>query len=189
VFAPGVAPPTGKPSRAGCALALMALAGAVFAAVFLLVFLESGADSGEVVLLDQRAYARGTATHLPEHGLFLVRLGSGFVALADVDAANRAAAGRRCRVHTIEGGTAATNGLLARYAGRSSPAAQGAVLLLGEDCNGAVYDIAGVRLDRDGPNLDRLAVAVNGRGRVVVSPLERTCTAREGSELAVPRAC
>lgn len=182
-------PPTGKPSATGCVLALAAVAASVAAAALFLVFLESGADSGQVVLLDQRAYAQGTVTYVPDQGFFLVRLAGGFVALADLDAANGAAAGRRCRVHTIEGGTTVADDLLARFASRASSPARGAVLLLGEDCNGAVYDVAGVRLDRDGPNLDRFAVTVNERGRVVVSPQERSCTARAGSDVSVPRRC
>lgn len=187
--APGSEPPTAKPSAAGCVLGALAMGALVFAVAFVVIFLESGADSGAIVLRDQRAYARGTATHVTEHGFFLVRLGGDLLALSDLDAANRTASGQRCRVHTIEPGTAAADDLLGRFAGRVSPAAVGTVLLLGEDCNGAVYDIAGVRLDGDGPNLDRLGVALDDRGRVVVTPQERTCSERVGGDYALPRDC
>jgi len=189
MFGPVAEVPTRGPGAAGCLLGLAALASFLFLGSFLFIFLDSGADRGEVTLLDQRAYGRGTVTHLPEHGFFLVRLEAGFLALADLDAANRAAAGRRCRVHTVTPGSPAADAILARFAARVTSAAEGAGLLLAEDCRGAVYDVAGIRVDGDGPNLDRYEVATDARGRVVVLLQVRTCSAREGNELALRRDC
>ena len=89
---------------------ILAVGGALTAAAFFLfiigafvvvtfLFLDSGADSGELRLNVPAAYAAGSVEFLGDHNLYLVKLRSGtFLALADLDAANRSNQQRRCRV-------------------------------------------------------------------------------------------
>jgi hypothetical protein len=153
-------------------------------------YLESGANSGKVTLLPYEEYEVGAFEYQPARHFFLVRLDrETFIALSDLDAANRAALGRRCRVAPIAASDPDLPALLERYRDRMNPALAGSTLLLREDCFGAVYDASGLRLDRDGRNLDRHPVALDGEGRVVVDVSRRSCSERSGSELFVPVPC
>jgi hypothetical protein len=157
---------------------------------FVLLFLESGGDSGDLVLEQAAAYAPGSIEYVAERNFYLVRLASGeYHALADLDAANRANAGRRCRAAPVAGDATGLAGLVQRYGGRMSPEASGSSVILREDCYGALYDVTGVRLDADGRNLDRYAVSTRGDGRLVVDISKRRCSERSGRELLVPVEC
>lgn len=184
---PGTARP---PVALGCffmASVVVVLAGIV---AFAIVFLESGADTGQIELDAAEAYAPGTAEFVGEHNFFLVRLPDGsFVALDDMDAANRASQGTRCRVGLVDLADAGAGISSEQLRARMSPEAEGSNSVLRETCLGAVYDIAGVRLTGDGRNLDRLFVEVTGRGRVVVDRSERSCSARQGSNWSSPVGC
>jgi hypothetical protein len=71
-----------------------------------------------------------------------------------------------------------------------SPQGRALNLVLREDCNGAVYDGTGLRLDAPGQrNLDRFAVSVAPNGRLEVSTGERICTRRKGANLFAPVDC
>lgn len=183
---PAIRPPV----MLGCT-AIVAAAGLVVLAVILgAVFLDSGADSGDVVLEPAGFYSPGSVTRIADRGFYVVRLPDGTVlALSDLDAANRAASDRRCRVAVIAAGDPALPALLARYRNSFSDAAAGASLVFREDCHGALYDPAGIRLDADGPNLDRYVTKTNGDGRLVVSLARRTCTRRDGGERLVNIDC
>jgi hypothetical protein len=136
------------------------------------------------------SYGPGSLAYVSEHNFFLVRLADGrFVALADLDAANRANGQRRCRVAPLAATNASLPGLLSQYGGKFSAEAAGASTVLREDCNAAVYDIAGARLDASAPNLDRYPVAVDASGRVTVDLSRRMCTEREGTEGFAVVAC
>jgi hypothetical protein len=67
--------------------------------------------------------------------------------------------------------------LLRRFEAKLTGQAEGATLLFREDCNGAIYNVLGERLDAEGPNLDRYELTVNERGRVVVDVSRRICSA------------
>ena len=184
--APAVRPPVAL----GCTLAVATLVIAAIVLTLFIVFLESGASDGKVVLEDAHAYANGSVEYVSKSNFFLVRLQDGtFLALSDLDARNRASAQRRCRVAPLNIADPALPGLLARYAPRMSPNAAGSTLLFREDCNLAVYDFTGTRLDSDGPNLDRLAVTLTGGGKLAVDVTKRICTRHEGRETAVPARC
>lgn len=162
----------------------------VVAAVFAVRYLESGSDSGEVTLGALEEYASGSVTRDAAHGLYVVRLADGSVlALSDLDAANRARSDRRCRVEPISETDPGLPALLDRLRAAFSPPAVGSTLIFREECEGHMYDFAGVRLDADGPNLDRLAVVFDGEGRVVANTAKRTCTARAGAALLSPTRC
>jgi hypothetical protein len=119
-----------------------------------------------------------------------VRLADGsFLALADLDAANRANPQRRCRVSPMAVDDARLAGLLQRFGGRFSEKAGGSTLLFREDCNGALYDVAGARLDGDGPNLERYPVDVRADGKLTVDVGTRRCTERAGREPFAPVSC
>lgn len=174
----------------GCftALAMVVLAFGIGSC--LVVYWESGADTGEVRLELAEAYGRGTVQFVGEQNLYVARLLDGsFLALADLDAANRANPARRCRVYPIPAADPALPTLVARYADRMSAAARGSTLLFREDCNGAIYDFTGVRLDADGPNLDRYPATIDSAGYLVVDTSRRECTSREGAATALPRDC
>lgn len=184
--APAVRPPV----TLGCTLAVAVVVLFVLAVVLFIVFLESGANDGKVILEDARSYATGSVEYVSKDNFYLVRLPDGtFLALSDMDARNRASAQRRCRVAPMDTGDPALPGLIARYAPRFSPDAAGSTLLLREDCNLAVYDFTGTRLDADGPNLDRLTVTLTEGGKLAVNLTRRTCTLREGGEIALPSRC
>jgi hypothetical protein len=175
--------PHTRPVLIGCSTAVGLATLAVFAAIALVAFLDSGADSGKVVLERAAAYAPGSAEFVGSRGFYLVRVKSGdFYALDNFDAANRASTGRRCPVAPVLSPEPGLAGLLDSYRSRISPQAGGATLLFREACNGAVYDAAGVRLDAEGPSLDRYPVAIRNDGRVVVDVSSRHCTEREGRD-------
>ncbi len=163
---------------------------AVFVAGFTLVFLDSGADSGQLVLDEADAYGRGTVEFVSQRNFYLVRLADGsFLALSDLDAANRASPQRRCRASPMAAGDARLPGLLQRFGSRLSDQAGGSTLLLREDCNGAIYDVAGARLDGEGPNLDRYPVEIRADGKLSVEAGKRRCTERVGAEAFAPVSC
>ncbi len=179
-----------RPVAFGCTMAAFAVGILVLFVILAAAFLESGADTGETVLEVPEAYARGSFELNPRRGFYFVRLIDGeFLALNSLDAANRAAEGQRCRVAPLPSGDPALPDLLKRYAARLNPQAAGTTVLFREDCNGAVYDVTGLRLDAEGPNLDRHPVTVRADGRLSVDVSKRLCTRREGSELFAPLEC
>lgn len=177
------------PVLLGCsALALgVVLLGAI--AVTMVVFLESGADSGDVTLEPVGAYPPGTYTRVLDEHFYIVSLPGEVLALSDIDAANRAAEGRRCRVEPIPAGDPALRRALDDYATAFTAKASGMTLVFRETCFGALYDGAGVRLNGEGPNLDRFEVGVDEEGRLVVSTGERLCTLRSEAGPAIPVDC
>lgn len=162
----------------------------VFFVILAAAFLESGADSGATVLEAPEAYARGSFELNPQRGFYFIRTIDGeFVALNTLDAANRAAASGRCRVAPLPTDDPALPELLTRYASRLNPVAVGTTVLFREGCNGAVYDITGLRLDGEGPNLDRHPVTLRADGRLSVDVSKRLCSRRQGSDLFAPVEC
>ncbi len=179
-----------RPVAFGCTMAAFAVGILVLFVFLAAAFLESGADTGETSLEAPEAYARGSFELNPQRGFYFVRMVDGeFLALSSLDAANRAAGGQRCRVAPLPTDDPALPELLNRYAARLNPQAAGTTVLFREDCNGAVYDVTGLRLDAEGPNLDRHPVTVRADGRLSVDVSERLCTRREGSELFAPVEC
>ena len=180
-----------RPGRTlGCVVLPLALVVGGFFAVLLIVFLDSGSDTGMMVLEQREAYGRGTVEYIGERNFYLVRLGDGsFLALSDLDAANRASTQRRCRAAPIPTSDPALPGLLDRYRARLSPAATQSTLLFREDCNGAIYDLTGARLDQDGPNLDRYPVSIRKDGKVGVDLARRQCTRRTAEAASAEVAC
>jgi hypothetical protein len=170
------------PVAFGCFLGVAALLLVAVIVGFLVIFLKTGSESGTITLDPAASYGPGTIAAEPAHNLLIVRLADGdFVALADLDAANRASAGRRCRVSPIPANDPSLPGLLQRYQSRFSPAAAGTTTILTESCHGAMYDITGVRLDSDGPNLDRYETGTDSKGNLTVKLGKRTCSQRQGS--------
>ncbi len=163
----------------GCFTAVAVLVLLFGLGAFLIVFLESGADTGKVRLEDAEAYAPGTVDFVGEENLYLVRLqGGDYLALSDLDAANRARPERRCRVAPLAVTDSRLPGILERYGGRMSAAATGTTLVFREDCDGAMYDVTGLRLDAEGRNLDRYPVSIDETGHVVVDTSKRECSER-----------
>lgn len=174
-----------RPVFMGCALALVSVVAAVALIGGCIVFAESGANDGTVTLRDARSYAPGSIEYSGEGNFFIVRtLDGAFVILSDLDAANRANQAQRCRVSRVGADDPAIAGLLNQYRSRISPEAGGATSLFRETCNNAVYDFLGIRLDQDGPNLDRLSSAVNDRRLLVVDTRGRTCTERTAESMS-----
>jgi hypothetical protein len=174
----------------GCIGALAVVAVLVFIVVLGVQFAESGADTGRTVLDVPEAYGRPSVTRVGDRQVWLVRTRAGrFFALADLDAANRAAVGRRCRVNPIADTNSELVPLLQQYVSVLSAPAAETPLLFREDCNGAIYDAAGVRLDGPGPNLDRYETSVDELGRLVFEAGKRLCTAREGGDAFAAREC
>ena len=96
----GSSPPAVRPPVALGCLAVVALV-AVLAVVAVAgaTFLESGSNGGYTLLDEAASYAPGSLRFAGEQNVYVARLTDGtFLALADLDAANRANAGRRCRV-------------------------------------------------------------------------------------------
>ncbi len=183
--APSVRPPV----LLGCAGAVFVVVLVAFAAVFLAGFLESGADSGKQTLNPVASYTPGTVVYVADRNFFVVRDRDGsFLALSDLDAANRASA-TKCRVVQMAASDPLLPELLAQYGPRMSPKAAGSTFLFRESCNRAVYDFTGLRLDAEGPNLDRLAVGIDGSKRLTVDVTKRTCTQRSGAEPFAPMTC
>jgi len=182
--------PHTRPVLLGCSAVLGLATIAVLVVIALVAFLDSGADSGRMVLEQAAAYAPGSAEFVGSREFYLVRVkGGDFHALANLDAANRASQGRRCPVAPLAANDPDYAGLLAQYRSRMSPQAEGGTLLFREACHRAVYDAAGVRLDTDGPNLDRYPVTVRADGRVVVDVSARSCSRREGTSLLASAPC
>lgn len=166
----------------GCAGALLGLAAVAVFGFFFVGFLESGADAGVIALDPAASYGAGTLTYEPKHNLYVVRqLDGSFVALSDLDAANRAAP-TRCRVAQVGLADPVLPRLLGQYASRMNATARGSSVLLQEACHRATYDITGLRLDADGPNLDRFETGVDGQGRLTVNVTRRTCSVRSGAD-------
>ena len=172
------------PVALGCVGALAAVV--VFGAflVFVIIFLDSGADSGKVRLEVPEAYAEGSIEFIGEKNFFLVRLRDGsFFAISDLDAANRANQARRCRVQLTSLSDPGIAAEADRLRGSMSPQSLGAASVLRETCNGAIYDLAGARLAGTGPNLDRFPVSLDGAGRLLVDSSKRECSERSGGEV------
>jgi hypothetical protein len=183
-------PRSRPPLLLGCLVVVGAFAIAGVAFVVFITFLESGADTGEVTLNPVDSYAPGTVIRLPDDGFFVVApLAGPLIALSDLDAANRAAEGRVCRVAPIPESDPALLELLTEHQARMSPEAGSMLLIFREDCYGALYDGAGVRIDVDGPNLDRLGTSADEQGRLVVDTAARQCSRREGTQYAIPVDC
>lgn len=183
--------PTARPPVAlGCFSAVAAAVLAAFVLVLLVVYLESGANTGDVALEPAGAYAPGSVEFVRGHNVYLVRLPGGeFIALSNLDAANRATPGRQCRVAPIAAGAPDLAALVLRYRHEFSPAARGSEFLFREDCNGAVYDVAGLRLDAFDYNLERHPTTIDDTGRVVIDVSERICTVRTQSDAFAPVEC
>lgn len=182
---PSVRPPV----FLGCAAAAFALVLLVLGVIFFVSFLDSGANNGKVTLLPAESFAPNTITYESKNNFYLVRLGDGSaLALSDLDAANRGAA-TRCRVAQLAATDPLLVQLLQQYGSRQSPQAAGSTVLLRESCNRAVYDLSGLRLDADGPNLDRLEVSLDKQGHIVVDTRKRSCTERSGANLFSPVTC
>ncbi len=183
------APTVRPPVALGCTLAAAGVGFVVFVAVLAIVFLESGSDDGSQTLDAIGAYPAGSITRVADRGFYIVRLPAGrLIALSDLDAPNRAAA-RRCRVAPIALEDPILPGLLSRVARSMNPEVAGTTTLLSEACNQALYDISGLHLGGDGPNLDRLAVDLDKTGHVVVRTSRRTCTERSGRDLFLAATC
>lgn len=182
---PSLRGPSRPPVLLGCLGLLAIVAAAALITGACVVFLESGADSGRVTLRPVAAYPPGTVEFVGEENVFLVRTSAGaLLALSDLDQANQLTPERRCRVQLtdLEDVDVASS--------RMSPDAAGAQVVLQEACNGAVYDIAGVRLDGNGANLDRHPVSLeDGTGRVVIDLRERQCTERTEDALRADIEC
>ncbi len=162
----------------------------VFGVGACIVFLESGADSGEVAVGQAGAFSPGTVEYYSERNLFIVRLRDGsFHVVSDLDAANRANDQRRCRVRLVAGNDPAVAERMDRLGARLTPVAAATTVVFTEDCNGAIYDITGVRLDVDGPNLDTYPSHIDERSQLVADLSRRTCTERTEGELALAVRC
>lgn len=174
----------------GCFFAAAVLVIVILGGAFFIRFIESGANDGKVRLDVPDAYALGSVEFNGEHNFFLVRLPDAtFLALADLDAANRANQARRCRV-ALANLTDPTLGIPAdALARRMTADASGASVVFRETCNGAIYDLAGARLNGDGPNLDRLAIDIGKDGHLRVDTSARTCTQRSGAADFAARTC
>lgn len=172
--------PGRPPVFLGCAAVLLVLVLLIAGGACAIVFFESGAESGVVQLEDADAYAPGSVEFLSERNVFLVRTRDGaFFALLDLDGANRAHQGRRCRVALVPGADPALTEIMSRHQLAFSRQAAGLPIVFREDCNGATYDATGVRLDlQGGRNLDRYKVEVAKSGRVEISTGARVCSAR-----------
>lgn len=179
-----------RPVAMGCGLAVLFVILGVALIGGCIAFAESGVRGGRVTLRDEASYAPGTIEYSGEGNFFLVRLlDREFIALSDLDAANRANQARRCRAGQLSTADPALPRLLDTYRSRLSPEATGATVILQEGCLGAAYDLLGTRLDADGRNLDRFAVSVGKDGKVVVDTTKRTCSTREGRELRTAARC
>jgi hypothetical protein len=169
------------PVALGCFFVVALLIGLAGIFVFAIIFFESGADTGAVRLDVPEAYALGSVEFVGPENLYLVRFRDGsFTALSDLDAANRANQGHRCRVAEASLSDPALAPQAASLSAAMSPRAAGATAILREACLGAVYDIAGVRLLGDGPNLERFNVVVGADGHLRVDTSRRVCSQRSG---------
>jgi hypothetical protein len=171
----------------GAAAVLVAVFGII---LFAVIFLESGADTGRVQLELADAYEPGSVQYINQENFFLVRLRSGdFLALSDLDAANRSNQARRCRVALTsldDGSLGVTQSVLQT---QLSPEANGSNAVFHETCYGSTYDVTGVKLAGDGANLDRLTVSLGSNGHVVVDKSKRHCSQRSGTALLSSTDC
>lgn len=178
------------PVALGCFFAAAVVVVAVLVVAFGIVFLESGADTGKLELQPAEAYAPGYVEYIGDENVFIVRLLNGeFLALSDLDAANRAAQSRRCRVALTAINDPAIGIPIATLQGRISAGATGSSSVFREACLGAVYDLTGARLTGDGRNLDRHPVSIDSSGRLVVDVSERECSVRSGTSTSEAVAC
>lgn len=178
------------PVAFGCIGAVAFVVVVVLLAVAAVAFFESGANTGKLVLEPAESYGAGSVEFVAARNFYVVRLGDGsFVALSDLDAANRGNAQRRCRVAPLPIADPELPGLVATYAGRMSAKAAGSTLLFREVCNSAVYDVTGVRLDMEAPNLERHPVDIDSAGRLTVDVSKRICTRREGGNPLLVVSC
>lgn len=169
------------PVALGCFFVVALLIGLAGIFVFAIIFFESGADTGEVRLDVPEAYAPGSVEFVGNENFYVVRFRDGsFTALSDLDAANRANQGHRCRVAVTSLSDPALAPQAAMLSAAMSPQAAGSSSVLRETCLGAVYDISGVRLLGEGPNLERFSVNVGADGHVRVDTSHRTCSQRSG---------
>jgi hypothetical protein len=174
----------------GCTAVAVLVVGAIVAFACFAIFLDSGADSGDLTLQSAAAFAPGSVTYVNERNFWVVRLRDGsFWALADLDQANRKSAVRRCRVQPVDQSNPSLPALLDKYGAKFSAEAAGATLLFSEQCNGAIYDVTGVRLNGDGPNLDRYPTSTNGEGLLVVNIAKRECSERRGADSFAELTC
>ena len=187
---PSPAPAIRPPVFIGCSALVAAVVFVVAAIVFTLVYLNSGADSGTVVLNLASDYPGGSEQYISAHNFYIVRLADGtFVALSDLDAANRATPAHRCRIQPVGASDPSLRGILARFGSRMSAPALGSTLVFREACNGAIYDITGARIDRNAPNLDRYPTSINSAGRLTVDIAARTCSERTATVTFQPVTC
>lgn len=178
------------PVALGCFLAAAAIVAMFAVGACAVTFLESGANSGKVRLDVPEAYAVGSVEFVGPNNLFIVRLrDESFIAVSDLDAANRANQSRRCRIALTDLGDP-LNGVRAQsLVGQMSPAAAGATSVFRESCNGAIYDIAGARLNGPGRNLDRFPAGVAADGHLVVDTSRRVCSERDGEAIFAEVEC
>ena len=179
------------PVAFGCFAAAAIVAVVVGLGVFAVIFLESGADTGKVRLDVPEAYADGSVEYLGEKNFFLVRLGDGsFLALSDLDAANRSNQARRCRVQLTPINASSLGVPVAELRSRMSAQVSGTNSVLAESCNGAIYDVAGTLLSAgEGPNLDRHPISVSDDGHLVVETRTRECSERSTGSAYVNVEC
>jgi len=184
-------PETVRPPVAlGCFFGLAVIVFIFGIAAFAIVFLESGADTGEVSLDVSEAYAPGSVKFIGEDNIFLVRLGNGdFVALADLDAANRTNQSRRCRVGLVPINEPVLALSQAVLRSQMSAEAEGTTSVFYEPCLGSIYDVAGIRLNGPGMNLERHPVTLDRGGHVVVDTSTRECSERTDGATFSPSPC
>ncbi len=176
--------PARPPVALGCALMVTIVVALFVVGACVTVYLDSGADTGEMVLDDADAYAAASYQYVGSRNYFVVRLpDASFVALSDLDAANRANAQRRCRVQAVPPEDPANAPLIEQFGNRISVQSGGWDLVFRETCNGAIYDAAGIRIDRDGRNLDRYPASVSSNGNLIVDVSTRECTERQAASL------
>jgi hypothetical protein len=179
--------PARPPVLLGCA-ALAAVAVALIAAgACAVVFFESGADTGDIVV--EGGLAPGSLELFAEEHVFLVRnLDGEYFAMDDLDAANRDSE-RRCRASIVPPNDPDFATLRDRFARRTSAVAAGMLIFFRESCDGAIYDAAGARLDDEaGSNLDRFRVSARADG-IAIETGARTCSRREGDDWFVSVDC
>lgn len=185
----GPEPAAPRPVFLGCGLAVLAVIGFFALIGGCIVFAESGANDGTVTLRPAASYEPGTLEYITRSNFYILTQADGsFLAFSDLDAANRANQGRRCRVTQLPQ-TTALQPLLDKYKDRISPEARGATVIFQESCFGAYYDLVGTRLDANGPNLDRYETRVDGQGMLVVDTRERTCTERTAERIRTEVPC
>lgn len=186
---PRIAAPR-RPIAVGCGLVALAVFLVVSVVVFAVIFFESGADTGQVRLDAAEAYAIGSVEFIGARNFYIIRLSPReFIALSDLDAVNRANVQRRCRVIPVAPTDPSLPGLLNRSSNLTSPGARGSTLLFREACNGAVYDVTGLRLDGEGANLERYPVSFSPDGHLRVDVSRRQCTLRDGADFFAPIPC